>query len=160
MNKSYLLIGGKMGNREGYLGAARQQIEEFCGQIRKVSSLFQTAAWGLEDQDAFLNQALFLQTDFDAHQLLQKLLWIEEQLGRKREMKYGPRIIDIDILLFNDDVIKTEGLTVPHPQMQNRRFVLAPLAEIAGEIIHPVFCETIYQLLADCPDKLTVQKFR
>ena len=160
MNKAYLLIGGNMGNREGYLAAARKQIENIGGKIITASSLYQTAAWGLENQDTFLNQALLVETDFDAPQLLQKLLGIEEQIGRKRERKYGPRIIDIDILLFNDEVINTEGLHVPHPQMQNRRFVLEPLNEIAGDVMHPAFHKSIWQLLAECPDKLAVQKFQ
>ena len=159
MNKAYLLIGGNMGDRESYLASARQWIERLCGPIIKQSSLYQTAAWGMEDQDVFLNQALFLHTTLPAHQLLQKLLWIEEELGRKRELKFGPRIIDIDIVLFNDDIIYTEGLTVPHPQMQNRRFVLEPLNEIATAITHPILQKTIGQLLAETSDKLAVQKF-
>jgi 2-amino-4-hydroxy-6-hydroxymethyldihydropteridine diphosphokinase len=92
--------------------------------------------------------------------LLHKILEIEQLLGRKREQRYGPRIIDIDILLFNKDIVSEEGLTVPHPQMQNRRFVLEPLNEIAGGAIHPALNKSIAQLLAECPDKLAVQKFQ
>lgn len=103
---------------------------------------------------------LQLETTLTSDELLKKILWIEERIGRKREEKYGPRIIDIDILLFNDEVIKTEGLTIPHPQMQNRRFVLEPLNEIAADIRHPVLQKTIGELLSECPDKLAVQKFR
>jgi 2-amino-4-hydroxy-6-hydroxymethyldihydropteridine diphosphokinase len=160
MNKAYLLIGGNMGDRESFLAAARNEIQKSCGTIIVESSIYQTAAWGLEEQDPFLNQALLLETGFDAHQLLQGILGIEEFLGRKREVKYGPRMIDLDILLFNKEIIKSEGLTIPHPQMQNRRFVLEPLNEIAGHVIHPAFQKTIGQLLAECPDKLAVQKFR
>jgi 2-amino-4-hydroxy-6-hydroxymethyldihydropteridine diphosphokinase len=160
MNKAYLLIGGNIGNREAYLSAAREQIQKFCGDIVSQSSLYQTAAWGLQDQDAFLNQAVEIETALNPHQLLYQLLEIEESLGRKREIKYGPRVIDIDILLFAGEIIKEDGLTIPHPQMQNRRFVLVPLSEIAPEEIHPVLESTIAQLLRECPDNLTVQKFQ
>jgi 2-amino-4-hydroxy-6-hydroxymethyldihydropteridine diphosphokinase len=159
MNKAYLLIGGNMGSREGYLSAATEQIGQHCGPIQSVSSMYQTAAWGLEDQDAFLNQVLEIDTRLDAKTLLQQILLIEEALGRKRDVKYGPRIIDIDILFFNDDVVKTDSLTIPHPQMQNRRFVLEPLAEIAPGKVHPFLHKTVATLLAECPDKLAVQKF-
>ncbi|RYZ25708.1 MAG: 2-amino-4-hydroxy-6-hydroxymethyldihydropteridine diphosphokinase [Chitinophagaceae bacterium] len=160
MNKAYLLIGGNMGDREGYLSSARQWIEKMCGSIVNRSALYQTAAWGIENQEAFLNQALQIETMLAADELLKKLLWIEERIGRRRQEKYGPRIIDIDIVLFNDEIIHTEGLTIPHPQMQNRRFVLEPLNEIAADVIHPVLQKSIRQLLSECPDKLAVQKFQ
>jgi 2-amino-4-hydroxy-6-hydroxymethyldihydropteridine diphosphokinase len=160
MNNAYLLIGGNMGDRKSHLSDARKNIEEVCGRIVAQSGIYETAAWGLENQSAFLNQVLLVQTGLTAQDLLQKILSIEEALGRKRDVKYGPRIIDIDILFFNDEVIKTEGLTVPHPEMQARRFVLQPLAEIAATKIHPLFHKSVAQLLNDCPDKLAVQKFR
>lgn len=158
MNKAYLLIGGNRGDRGAYLSAARNKINDECGTITAQSSIYQTAAWGMEAQEAFLNQALEIETGLEAAGLLKKILAIEEGIGRIREVKYGPRIIDIDILLFNQDIIKSTGLIVPHPQMQARRFVLVPLAEIAPEAMHPVYQKTIRQLLEDCPDKLDVQK--
>jgi 2-amino-4-hydroxy-6-hydroxymethyldihydropteridine diphosphokinase len=160
MNKAYLLIGGNMGNREKFLSAAREEIAKRCGLIIQQSAVYQTAAWGVEDQDAFLNQVLAIETRLDAQALLQQILCIEELLGRKREEKYGPRIIDIDILFYNNDIIKTEGLTVPHPQLQNRRFVLEPLNEIAPELVHPLLQKNVTELLAECPDNLAVQKFQ
>ena len=160
MNKAYLLIGGNIGDRELNLTRAKEYIVQKCGELSAQSSIYQTAAWGLEDQEPFLNQVLLIETIFDPYQLLKEILAIEELLGRKRDVKYGPRIIDIDILLFDDEIISTKGLTVPHPQMQNRRFVLEPLAEIAGSFFHPVLKKSIVQLLEECPDKLAVQKFR
>ena len=159
MNEAYLLIGGNMRDRLNYLLKAREAIEKRIGTITRQSGIYETAAWGLEDQSSFLNQALELQTILSAQELLTTILQIEEDLGRKRDIKYGPRIIDIDILLFNDEVINTHGLKVPHPEMQNRRFVLEPLYEIASNKIHPVLNKTIAQILAECTDPLTVNKF-
>lgn len=158
MNKAYLLIGGNMGNREGFLTAAVREIESDCGLVLHQSSFYETAAWGLENQQAFLNQALEIETNLEANSLLETLLQIEERLGRKRDVRYGPRIIDIDILFFNNAIIHKKGLTIPHPQLQNRRFALVPITEIAPDLIHPVLQKTMQQLLADCTDSLDVHK--
>lgn len=158
MNEAYLLTGGNIGNRAEFLQQAKNQIEN-CGQIIRTSSVYETAAWGKEDQQSFLNQVLKIATNLDAPELLDCLLGIESELGRTRTAKFGPRTIDIDILLFNNEVIDLPGLRIPHPQMQNRRFVLVPLNEIAAGIIHPVLRKTIAQILADCPDPLSVNKF-
>ena len=158
MNEVYLLIGGNMGDRMMYLTKAKKEIEKQCGQIVQQSSVYETAAWGMEEQAAFLNQVLEIETQLSPQQLLKAILTIEETLGRKRNIKYGPRLIDIDILLFGDAIIDVHGLKVPHPQMQHRRFVLEPLNEIAPEKIHPVLQKTIAQLLSACTDPLTVNK--
>jgi 2-amino-4-hydroxy-6-hydroxymethyldihydropteridine diphosphokinase len=158
MNNAYLLIGGNMGNRSRFLEAAKESIGKDCGLLTGVSSFYQTAAWGLIEQAPFLNQALEVETALTAQALLEKILAIEERLGRHRQLRYGPRIIDIDILLFGNEVIQKENLVVPHPQLQNRRFALTPLAELAPDLVHPVFNKTITELLLQCIDTLPVQK--
>lgn len=158
MNKAYLLIGGNIGDREHYLLAAREVIEKKCGCIVSTSALYETEAWGVKDQSSFLNQALEIETDHSAIELLFCLLKIEEGLGRKREVKYGPRTIDIDILLFNSEKISEKDLIIPHPQMHLRRFALECLNEIAPDVIHPVFIKPVRQLLAECTDPLAVNK--
>jgi 2-amino-4-hydroxy-6-hydroxymethyldihydropteridine diphosphokinase len=159
MNTAYLLIGSNMGNRQEVLQKARKMIEDSCGVIEQQSAIYLTAAWGLEAQADFLNQVLRIDTKLDAQLLLRKVQAIEVELGRERSILYGPRIIDIDILFFNDEIINEENLVIPHPQIQNRRFVLVPLAEITPALVHPVLQKTVVQLLAECPDKLAVQKF-
>jgi len=159
MNTAYLLTGGNLGNREENLATARQYLNEQCGTIIKESSLYETAAWGNTDQPAFLNQALALTTELNARQLIRRILKVEKLMGRVRKEKYGPRIIDIDILLFNDEKHNYQFLKLPHPEMQNRRFVLLPLAEIAPGIIHPVLNKSVTTLLHECKDQLEVKKY-
>ena len=159
MNRAYFLTGGNLGDREQYLATARSLINEQCGTIVTASSLYETAAWGKTDQPSFLNQALELDTNLNAKQLIRRILKIEKMMGRTRDEKYGPRLIDIDMLLFNNEKHNYHFLKIPHPEMQNRRFALLPLAEIAPEIVHPVLNKTITQLLKECSDKLDVKKF-
>ena len=145
--------------RKPNLATARELINRHCGSIIKASSLYETAAWGKTDQPAFLNQALEIYTSLNARQLIRcHLLKVEKMMGRIREEKYGPRIIDIDILLFNNEKHNYHFLQLPHPEMQNRRFALIPLAEIAPEIIHPVLLKSIAELLKECRDKLGSKK--
>ncbi|MDZ4794613.1 MAG: 2-amino-4-hydroxy-6-hydroxymethyldihydropteridine diphosphokinase [Bacteroidota bacterium] len=158
MNKAYLLTGGNLGDRQQNLATARTHIEEQCGSITAVSSLYETAAWGNTEQPAFLNQALEIATTLNARQLIRRILKIEKGMGRIREEKYGPRLIDIDILLFNNEKHNYQFLRLPHPELHNRRFALLPLAEIAPEIVHAVLKKTITELLQECKDELPVTR--
>ena len=158
MNEAYLLIGGNVGNRMEWLEKARKSIETLCGEVTRVSSIYETEAWGNQQQESFLNQAIQLETSLNEQQLLETILDIETRLGRKREVRYGPRTIDIDILFYNDLVIDSDHLVIPHPEIENRRFALECLNEIAPGKIHPKLLKTISQLLKQTNDPLKVNK--
>lgn len=158
MNKAYLLTGGNLGNRLQNLQNAATLIEKNIGKIEQASSVYETAAWGFTEQPAFLNQVLYVSTLLSASELIKNLLRIESAMGRERNIKMGPRIIDIDILFFNHDIINEPDLEIPHPRLHLRKFVLTPLAEIAPGYLHPVLHKTVLQLLAECEDRLDVHK--
>lgn len=159
MNKAYLLTGGNVGNRIENLQEAARLIGAECGKIVSRSAFYETAAWGKTDQPSFLNQALELHTFLYAPELLNVLLEIEKQLGRERKEKYGPRVIDIDVLFFNTEIHHSTHLDIPHPALHKRRFALVPLAEIAGGYIHPEKNKSVNELLAECDDPLPVTAF-
>lgn len=158
MNKVYLLIGGNIGDRLENIQLATNQIQKQCGNIVQYSSLYETEAWGYTDQPLFLNQALLLETTLGATELMQQFLAIELNLGRKRHEPLGPRTIDIDIIYFNDEIISNDNLTIPHPRMAQRNFVLIPICEIAPDYIHPLFNLSNSNLLKECGDKSHVYK--
>jgi 2-amino-4-hydroxy-6-hydroxymethyldihydropteridine diphosphokinase len=159
MNNIYLLLGSNMGNSKACLAKAKTQIEKNIGNISRQSSLYSTAAWGNTKQPDFLNQVIIVETELTALQTMQTILNIEKKMGRVRTAKNAPRIIDIDILFFNKKIIDQPELTVPHPQIQNRRFVLVPLNQLSPNLKHPLLKSTVHQLLMHCPDKLNVKKF-
>jgi 2-amino-4-hydroxy-6-hydroxymethyldihydropteridine diphosphokinase len=159
MNKIYLLLGSNIGNSKLQLSKAILQIEKHIGNVTRRSSLYATAAWGNTQQPDFLNQVIIVETKLSALQTMQTILSIEKKMGRIRTLKNAPRIIDIDILFFNKEIIDTKDLSVPHPQIQNRRFVLVPLNELSPNLSHPVLKKSVHQLLIHCPDKLNVKKF-
>jgi len=158
MNNAYLLIGGNEGDRSQYLQQACDHISNHLGEIIEQSSIYETAAWGKTDQPNFLNQVLFVHTMLGAPSLMQNILYLEKKMGRLRNEKYSPRIIDIDILFYNEEIINQPELVTPHPEIQNRRFALVPMVEIAPQFIHPVLHKSISVLLQECTDKLDVKK--
>jgi 2-amino-4-hydroxy-6-hydroxymethyldihydropteridine diphosphokinase len=159
MPKLYLLLGGNLGDRVLYLQHARESIARHVGSIRQYSKLYETAAWGKTDQPAFLNQVLELETQQTPEQVLQSINGIEQELGRVRQEHWGSRVIDIDILFYDDLVLQTQRLTIPHPQLHLRRFTLLPLAELAPDLVHPVLGASISSLLEECMDELEVKVF-
>ena len=153
----YLSLGSNVGNREANLRQAISRLGTI-GRVQKVSSFYETEPVEFVAQPWFLNCALALETEKMPKQLLSSILQIEQEMGRRREQKKGPRTIDIDILLFGSSVIDTKDLTIPHPAMHERRFVLEALAEIAPEQRHPIFKRTVRELREALPAGQSVRK--
>lgn len=157
MNQAYLLLGSNIGDRAAWLRKGAGEINKRLGMIRLFSPIYETAAWGRENQASFYNQAVRLETPLTPEDLLRGLQQIEQEVAnRKRGKKWAPRTLDIDILFYNVDVIDEPGLSIPHPHLQDRRFALVPLHDIAPEFYHPVFNKTVSELLAACTDPLDV----
>jgi len=152
----YLLLGSNLGDK-------RMQLSSAIGKIAREnvvifqSEIYETAAWGNSDQPSFYNQVISIHTSLEPHDLLDHLLAIEQEMGRTRNGKWGARHIDIDILYYHDVVINTDSLTIPHPEIQNRRFTLIPMVELASQFSHPIINKTQEELLMICKDLLGVE---
>jgi len=157
----FLGIGTNLGNRGKNLEQAVARIGQSIGRVLISSSIFQTEPWGFQSEKDFLNMAVKIETELAPHVLLEKIQAIESVMGRVRGPEhFSSRLIDIDILLYDDIIIDEENLKIPHALLQERRFVLVPLCEIAHTLIHPVLKKTIEELLEECEDKGMVIKFR
>lgn len=155
----YLCIGGNLGEREANLEEARDFIDFNLGDVIAVSAIYESEPWGMTDVPNFLNQVVQIQTELPNEELLSEIAELEEFFGRERSAEgYVSREMDIDVLFIDQEIIETETLRVPHPRIAERKFVLAPLAEIAPDFIHPELKKSIQELLASCPDKSQVNR--
>lgn len=157
MHKVYLAFGSNLGNRGRNIQIAVEHLERWGVKILRMSRLYETEPVGVKDQPTFYNAAAIGETALTPEEVLMAIQAIERSLKRERKEKWGPRTIDIDILMYDDLVLDVTGLVVPHPHMTERRFVLAPLVEIAENVIHPVLQRTMHQLLQECTDTAEVK---
>ena len=158
MIELYTLLGGNLGDKKKIFEEARELLGERIGKISALSSVYETEPWGFESEDIFWNQVLKMETELSPEEILAKIQQIEQDLGRiRKENQFSSRIIDIDILFYGDQIINQENLIIPHPRIQERKFTLVPLCEIAPELLHPVLKKSIGQLLKECPDRLNVK---
>ena len=156
MNRIFLITGGNIGDRKKSLKVAAALVEKRIGKIIRSSKIYETDAWGIMNQPSFYNQVLIVESDFSANKVMQRILKIEKEMGRIRTIKNAARIIDIDILFFNNETVNKQNLIIPHPEIANRRFVLVALNELVPEMIHPVLKKSIADLLSICKDPLKV----
>jgi 2-amino-4-hydroxy-6-hydroxymethyldihydropteridine diphosphokinase len=158
MNQIFLLLGSNLGNKRAVLEQTANIIGFRVGKIFASSSFFETEPWGNADQPSFVNQVIGVTSLLGAKDLLDVCKKIEKEMGRESNEKWGPRLIDIDILFFGNDIIESDALSIPHPQLHLRRFTLEPFHEIAPELVHPIFKKTISELLLECTDRSEVHK--
>ena len=159
MNRTvYFGLGSNLGDRKHFLDRAIKVLSIQFGEPVAISSIYQTAAWGLTEQPDFYNQVISFNTAKSASVILERILEIEKKMGRIRKTRWGPRTIDIDILFYGHLKFTKPGLTIPHPRISERRFVLVPLVEIAGQFIHPVYDKKLQELLDHCKDEQTVTR--
>ncbi len=155
---AYLLLGANLGDRLATFGSAHQLIARTAGSIRQASAVYETAPWGVTDQPPYLNQALELETGLPPRALLAGLQRVEKQLGRHRKIRWEARTIDIDILFYGRLVLDEPDLVIPHPRLQERRFALAPLLDIAPALVHPVSGLSVQALWERLDDPLAVTR--
>lgn len=161
MNKVFLGIGTNLGDREDNLRGALQMIEEKIGVIFAKSKVYETEPWGFETESLFLNMVVGVETKLSPKSLLERILMTEAFLGRLREgRKYCSRLIDIDILFYDNRVIDMPELQIPHPRIPERRFTLVPLCDLSPDYVHPVLNKTLAQLLDECKDKGRVSLYK
>lgn len=153
----FLLLGGNLGDRAKTLSEALAGIGQQIGKITAQSLVYETAAWGVTDQPAFFNQVVQVQTPLSPERLLEEIHRIEAVAGRVRHDKWQARTLDIDVLFYGDEMIRSASLTVPHPELQNRRFTLVPLVQVAPQFVHPGLKKTMQELLEECTDTLEVR---
>lgn len=159
MAKVYILLGANLGKRFDQLLLARQEIEAHVGNLIQISSIYETAAWGVkEDEPSYLNQVLEVNTELSPLILLETVNAIEKKLGRTRNLKWESRLIDIDILYYDNLVMNTPSLIIPHPYLHLRKFTLVPLVEIAPDFMHPLIGKDSKTLLLELKDELEVKK--
>ncbi len=156
-NKAILLLGSNIGNRKQHLNTALMKINNQIGVIVKQSCFYKTEAWGNTGQEYFVNCAVGIQTSKSAGQVLSQIHQIETSMGRVRINKWEPRIIDIDILFFNNEIIKLPALEIPHPEFANRRFAIVPVQEIEPDLFHPVLKKNMQEIATTCPDTLHIE---
>jgi len=154
MTTAYLGLGANLGDRAANLAEAARRIASADVRVLRVSSSWETAPRGILDQPWFLNQVMEVETDLSAMQLFHQIQEIEREMGRVRAARDGPRLIDIDILLYGDQQVSEPDLEIPHPRMAERRFVLEPLAELAPALRHPVSGKTVQEMLAKVKDQV------
>ncbi len=152
----FLSLGGNLGNTQEIFERCYPMIENKVGPILKQSSLYRTAAWGLTEQADFINQVILIESDLRPEEILTEIQAIEQALGRERKITWGPRTLDLDILFIDQQIIRTADLQIPHPHIQDRKFILIPMQEIAGTYEHPVFNKTMIQLLQETNDETAV----
>lgn len=152
----YILLGSNLGDRIQVLSDTRSLINEKAGIILRSSFIYETEPWGVSDQPSFYNQVLELQTSLDPHVLLSRLQEIEKTIGKIKLGKWRERLIDIDILYYDQCIVDDDFLQLPHPEIQNRRFTLVPICEIAPDFFNPLLQKTQIQMLARCKDQLAV----
>lgn len=161
MAKVYLVIGGNLGDREQYIDKTKCLIAERVGYILRYSSIYESEPWGFEHSQNFLNQVLIVDTQLSPAAILLEISFIEGILGRERNGKdYSPRTVDIDILFYDQQIMLSPSLVIPHRFLHKRMFVLAPLSEVAPDYMHPLFSIPVRELLASCDDKTKVWKYQ
>ena len=162
MNIAYLLLGSNLDDRFGLLEQARKAIASSIGSISGESAVYESEPWGFASENHFLNQVIMVETSLDPFQLIDMIYGIEQNLGRTRVPLEGyiSRTIDIDILFFNDEIISSERLMIPHPKIQERMFTLLPLVELNGAFIHPAYNKSVGALKDECRDPLPVYLYQ